>query len=247
MRCFLIMCLAALLAACTLNPVVGAGAEPPPPATQTCPDGSVILASDDCPGPPPPPPPMANGHTANGHTTNGDAANGDDDGGPIVLTSGTRTSATGSVRAPAGRGAPGSNASAGPDFGTDAGIRPGKGTFAKPPPMKVGSWARLEFLVAPDARGIAAEAGGRAIAPGDDIFIASVMRVALLPDPNFEIDPQTPAEQNIGLDNRASWHWNVMPKTRAGTFTLVARVEVLDQGDSECSVHRSVGSRPSRS
>ena len=57
------------------------------------------------------------------------------------------------------------------------------------------------------------------------------MRVTLLPDPNFSVDPQTPAEQRIGLDKRASWHWNVSPKTKAGLFTLVARVQILDDGE----------------
>jgi len=120
-----------------------------------------------------------------------------------------------------------SHATAGPDDG----IQPGKGAFANPAPMEVGSWSRLEFLVAPDAAGIAAEAGGRATSPTEDIFIAPVMRVTLLPDPNFDISPQTPAEQRIGLDKRASWHWNVKPKERGGTFTLVARVQILDDGE----------------
>lgn len=97
--------------------------------------------------------------------------------------------------------------------------------------MEVGSWYRLEFLVAPDARGIAIEAEGRETTVAGDIFISPVMRVSLLPDENFSVAAQTPTEQKIGLDGRASWHWNVSPKTKSGAFTLVAHVQVLNEGE----------------
>ena len=181
---------------------------------------------------------MANGHSS------GDDGSVDESSVNVSATRATRTSTTAVARATASRDSPRSS-SAGPD---DV-IQAGQGVFAKPPPMTVGSWSRLEFLVAPDAAGIAAEAGGRETSAADAIFISPVMRVTLLPDPNFDVSPQTPAEQRIGLDKRASWHWNVKPKERGGTFTLVARVQVLDDGEvvddytSRVDVRVTVGRR----
>lgn len=110
------------------------------------------------------------------------------------------------------------------------GVQRGVGTFIEPEDMEIGSWHVLEFIVAPDEIKARAEAEQRPTTGPTPIIIAERMRVDLLPDRNFEIVRKTDAVQSLGLDKSASWQWDLSPKTRDGTFTLHAKVEVL-RGD----------------
>ena len=108
----------------------------------------------------------------------------------------------------------------------DAELLKGRGAFTHPEDMFVGRSYPLEFVVGPTEAAIVEEAGGLKLAPSQMVYVAPVMRVTLLPDPNFKSSPATPAIQNTGADRSATWQWNVVP-LRDGTQILHARVEVL--------------------
>lgn len=102
----------------------------------------------------------------------------------------------------------------------------GRGAFTQPEDMFVGRSYPLQFVVGPTEEAIADEAGGLELAQSQTIYIAPIMRVTLLPDPNFTFARATPEIQETGADRSATWQWNVVP-LRDGTQLLHARVEVL--------------------
>src|SRR5205085_9323013 len=57
------------------------------------------------------------------------------------------------------------------------------------------------------------------------IYVAPVMRVTLLPNPDFEVREKTQAIQATGNDLAATWLWSVKP-LKGGDETLAANVEV---------------------
>jgi len=196
---------------------------PPPPATQTCPDGSVILEGDDCPLPPPPPPPPS--------------PEPERDGSEDPLPSRHGPTALPSIERPATDTGPetASNTSAADNTvardtapAPVASAQKGRGAFVDPGDMAVDNWHRVEFVVALTEAGLAEESEEQVLTKSRAIYVAPLMRVTLLPDPDFEIRPQSPAVQETGADRAASWQWSVKPG-RGGAHELIARVEVLDK------------------
>ena len=104
----------------------------------------------------------------------------------------------------------------------------GRGAFSKLPDLVVGKSYPLSFVVGPDEEAIEDEAGGLEMAESQSVYVAPMMRVTLLPNPNFETTAASRAEQPTGADRSATWQWNIVPK-RDGTHTLSATVEVLRQ------------------
>jgi hypothetical protein len=129
-----------------------------------------------------------------------------------------------------------------------ASVEKGVGAFVQPPPMEVGSWAKVEFLVAPKEKGpgdlsggtLEGEAQGKPLAAPGTVFIAAQMRVTLSSDPNVRITAQSKDVQPTGLDKSATWQWNVMPLT-SGEHELSAQVDPLDsKGNARDSYTRYV-------
>jgi len=108
----------------------------------------------------------------------------------------------------------------------------GRGAFVDPGDMNVGLWYPLQFVVGPTQEAMADEAGGQELAPSQGVYIGPMMRVTLLENRNFDVEPKTPAIVRPGADNSASWLWNVSPK-RDGTQSLQAQVEVLQLVDGK--------------
>lgn len=112
--------------------------------------------------------------------------------------------------------------------------------------MVVGSAARLVFAVAPDAARIRSALGNREVGETTDIFISPVMQVELVPDANFDFIARSKARIPLGLDRRATWLWDIIPKKR-GKFVLTAKVQVfrddvpVDDYDSSVDVSVRVG------
>jgi hypothetical protein len=102
----------------------------------------------------------------------------------------------------------------------------GRGAFVKPGDMEVNNWHRLEFVVGRTDAALAEESEDQELGQSRDIYVAPVMRVTLLPDPDFEIRRQSPETQETGTDRAASWQWMVKP-LRGGAHELIAKVEVL--------------------
>jgi len=104
-------------------------------------------------------------------------------------------------------------------------VTKGVGAFVDPGPMDVDSWSTLEFVVGGDQAVIAEETEGRKLTPSATVYVAPTMRVTLLPDPNFQFQPQSDPIQDTGLDRTATWQWKVKP-LGGGNATLFARVEI---------------------
>jgi len=104
-------------------------------------------------------------------------------------------------------------------------VTKGVGAFVDPGPMDVDAWSTLEFVVGGDQAVIAEETEGRKLTPSATVYVAPTMRVTLLPDPNFQFQPQSDPIQDTGLDRTATWQWKVKPLT-GGSSTLFARVEI---------------------
>jgi hypothetical protein len=107
-------------------------------------------------------------------------------------------------------------------------VTKGVGAFVDPGDMDVDAWSSLEFVVGPTEAVLAEETEGRKLTPSATVFIAPTMRVTLLPDPNFQFQPQSDPIQDTGQDRTASWQWKVKP-LNGGSATLFARVEVGDR------------------
>ena len=100
----------------------------------------------------------------------------------------------------------------------------GLGAFADPGAMVIGNWYPLQFIAGPDEDALAGEAPGANLTEPQQVYISRTMRVTLLPNPNFEMQPTTPAVQDSGRDRTASWQWNLKP-LQDGMHRLSARVE----------------------
>jgi len=198
---------------------------PPPPAIQACQDGSVILASETCPDmpppPPPPPPPEAVGPTA---APLPDTAHSHHRSTAAHLPPVTDTTAA------ASEGPPETTTSipVPPDALPAPDAQKGRGAFVDPGDMEVGSWHRMEFVVGKSDASLEEESEDQGLTKAKDIFVAPMMRVTLLPDPDFEIRRQSPDMQETGADRAASWQWSVKPLD-GGSHALVARVEILEK------------------
>ena len=114
------------------------------------------------------------------------------------------------------------------DTGPMPGAEQGRGAFVAPGDMELENWHRVEFVVGRDDAALAEESEDQELTASRAIYVAPLMRVRLLPDPNFEIKAQSPATQPTGADRAASWQWSVRP-LRGGTHSLVALVEVLEK------------------
>ena len=172
------------------------GPPPPPPATQTCPDGSVIPATDGCPAPVQP----------------GVAAD------PAPSAAAPSGDASAPVQPATAPGQPAAPAPA-PD------AKPGVGAFVDPGDMEIDSWHEVEFAVAPDAVQLQVQVEGQTLAGQKPIYVAPVMRVTLLPNPDFDVQAKTNAVQMIGNDLASTWLWSVRPH-KGGKERLDALVEV---------------------
>jgi len=104
-------------------------------------------------------------------------------------------------------------------------VTKGIGAFVDPGDMDVDTWSTLEFVVGPTEAVIAEETEGRKLTPAATVYVAPTMRVSLLPDPNFQFQPQSDPIQDTGQDRTATWQWKVKPLS-GGAATLFARVEV---------------------
>ena len=104
-------------------------------------------------------------------------------------------------------------------------VHKGVGAFVVPGDMDIDNWTTLEFVVGPDEAVLAEETEGRKLTPTATVYVAPTMRVTLLPDPNFQFQPQSDAIQDTGADRTATWQWKVKP-LQGGDATLFARVEV---------------------
>lgn len=102
----------------------------------------------------------------------------------------------------------------------------GRGAFTDLPDLIVGRSYPLMFVVGPTEKAIADEAGGVEMAASQTVYVAPVMRVTLLPNPNFDTEAETSAVQRTGLDRSATWQWNIVPR-RDGEQRISALVEVL--------------------
>jgi hypothetical protein len=104
-------------------------------------------------------------------------------------------------------------------------VQRGVGAFVVPGDMDIDNWTTLEFVVGPDQAVLAEETEGRKLSPTATVYVAPTMRVTLLPDPNFQFQPQSDPIQDTGADRTATWQWKVKP-LHGGDATLFARVEV---------------------
>jgi hypothetical protein len=120
-----------------------------------------------------------------------------------------------------------------------AGVRKGLGAFVDPGDMEIDNWVTVEFVVGPDTAAITEETEGQPLTTPHPVFLSETMRVTLLPDPNFEIRPQSAAVQDTGPDMTATWQWKVKP-SHGGNATLYAKVEVgTRQPDGSLAVART--------
>ena len=104
-------------------------------------------------------------------------------------------------------------------------VTKGVGAFVDPGDMDVDAWSTLEFVVGPTDAVLTEETEGRKLTPSATVYVAPTMRVTLLPDPNFQFQPQSDPIQDTGMDRTATWQWKVKPLS-GGSSTLFARVEV---------------------
>lgn len=104
-------------------------------------------------------------------------------------------------------------------------VTKGVGAFVDPGDMDVDAWSTLEFVVGPNEAVLAEETEGRKLTPSANVYVAPTMRVTLLPDSNFQFQPQSDPIQDTGQDRTATWQWKVKP-LGGGSDTLFARVEV---------------------
>lgn len=104
-------------------------------------------------------------------------------------------------------------------------VSKGVGAFVDPGQMDVDAWSTLEFVVGPTQAVLAEETEHRKLTPSATVYVAPTMRVTLLPDPNFQFQPQSDPIQDTGVDRTATWQWKVKPLS-GGSSTLFARVEV---------------------
>jgi hypothetical protein len=107
----------------------------------------------------------------------------------------------------------------------------GLGAFVKPPIWTAGNWYTLQFIAGQDEAALSEVSEDRELTTARRIWMARTMRVALDPNPNFEIKSQNPDQeiQDLSPEKTAAWFWNVRP-LKKGKFTLYARVEVLERG-----------------
>ena len=104
-------------------------------------------------------------------------------------------------------------------------VSKGVGAFVDPGDLDVDAWSTLEFVVGPTDAVLAEETEHRKLTPSATVYVAPTMRVTLLPDPNFQFQPQSDPIQDTGIDRTATWQWKVKPLS-GGSSTLFARVEV---------------------
>jgi hypothetical protein len=141
--------------------------------------------------------------------------------GPPDQTSGAPTTNAGDDSALVDNAAtPADNSEALPEH-----VTKGVGAFVDPGPMDLDAWSTLEFVVGPDQAVIAEETEGRKLTTAATVYVAPTMRVSLLPDPNFQFQPQSDPIQDTEADRTATWQWKVKP-LNGGSSTLFARVEV---------------------
>jgi len=114
------------------------------------------------------------------------------------------------------------------DTAPTADAEKGRGAFVKPGDMELDNWHRLEFVLGRNDAALVEESEDQELTASRAIYVAPLMRVTLLPDPNFEIKAQSPATQPTGADRAASWQWSVRP-LRGGSHALVALVEILER------------------
>ena len=118
-------------------------------------------------------------------------------------------------------------------------VTKGVGAFVDPGDMDVDAWSTLEFVVGPTEAVLAEETEHRKLTPAATVYVAPSMRVTLLPDPNFQFQPQSDPIQDTGIDRTATWQWKVKP-LGGGSTTLFARVEVgRRQPDGSLSVAKT--------
>jgi len=110
----------------------------------------------------------------------------------------------------------------------DAPPQKGRGAFVKPGDMEVNNWHRLEFVVGQTDAALTEESEQQELGQSKAIYVAPLMRVTLLPDPDFEIRRQSSAIQETGTDRAASWQWIIKPLS-GGDHELIAKVEVLQK------------------
>ncbi|HYD37383.1 MAG TPA: hypothetical protein VEA60_07205 [Allosphingosinicella sp.] len=112
----------------------------------------------------------------------------------------------------------------------------GRGAFAKPSEMWVGTPAELVFAVAPEDKTIEAELGRRREAEeAESIAIGRCMRVTLEEHPAFEIlTPNGEIRTLSRMGDRASWKWMVRPR-ESGSHDLRAKVEVMRMAGDDCT------------
>lgn len=187
---------------------------PPPPATLTCPGGMVVPVEAGCP-----PPPAVDAERCCWDDTMAEAP---------LPRSRTRSPGASRVRhaSQASMEMPDEPATDTAGEPRDAEFLRGRGAFTQPEDMFVDRSYPLEFIVGPTEEAVAEEAGGLDLAPSQMVYVAPIMRVTLLPDPNFNFTAVTEAIQHTGADQSATWQWNVVP-LRDGTQVLHAKVEVL--------------------
>lgn len=110
-----------------------------------------------------------------------------------------------------------------PSFTTDE-PEEGLGAFVDPGAMVLGNWYPLQFIAGPDQDSLPGEAPGANLTNSQQVYISQTMRVTLLPNPNFEMQPTTPAVQDTGRDRTETWQWNLRP-LHDGMHKLSVRVE----------------------
>ena len=117
--------------------------------------------------------------------------------------------------------------------GADADNEPfaGLGAFVKPPVWTAGSWYTLQFVAGQNQAALKDVSEDQELTTARGIWMARTMRVTLDPNPNFEVKPQNPNQeiQDLSPELAAAWFWNVKP-LKPGSYTLFARVEVLERG-----------------
>lgn len=114
---------------------------------------------------------------------------------------------------------------------SDDAVAQGTGAFIEPDDMEIGDWGRIEFIVgagetaAAQESAVSQEAGGKELASKQQVYVSPSMRVTLQEDPSFEIRAVGESLKKLGLDQAATWQWNVKPLTD-GERELTAKVEV---------------------
>ncbi|HEX8258260.1 MAG TPA: hypothetical protein VF589_11560 [Allosphingosinicella sp.] len=93
--------------------------------------------------------------------------------------------------------------------------------------MWLGTPSSLQYVVAPDEEAISLETEGANMASVRPIAIGREMRVTLLPHWNFELLSPNGEKKPLGLDESATWQWQVRPKEQGGPFEILAEVQVF--------------------